>query len=131
MAIRTYSLKKDGDKFVSKNFRVREFACNDGSDIVKIDDALITMIQKVRDYFGKPIIINSAYRTPSYNKKVGGSPKSQHMQGMAADIVVKGVSPDEVYKYCDKTFTQWGGVGRYSNFTHIDCRWKVTRWDYR
>lgn len=131
MAIRTYSLKADGNKNVSKNFKVREFACNDGSDKVIIDDALVTMLQTIREHFGKPIGINSAYRTPSYNKKIGGSPKSQHMNGSAADIVVKGVKPDEVYNYCDKTFTKWGGVGRYGTFVHIDCRWQVTRWDYR
>ncbi len=131
MAIKEYSLKLDGEKFVSKSFRIREFRCRDGSDKILIDDALLTMLQTVRDHFGKPVIINSAYRTVSYNKKVGGSPKSQHLNGMAADIKINGVSPDKVWEFCNKTFTKWGGVGRYKTFTHIDCRWTVTRWDYR
>ena len=40
----------------------------------------------LREKFGKPIYINSAFRTPSVNKHVGGSNRSLHLQGRAADI---------------------------------------------
>ena len=38
--------------------------------------------------YGKPIIVNGAYRCPELNKAVGGSKTSQHMKGLAADITV-------------------------------------------
>ena len=45
---------------------------------------------------GKPVMINSAYRGPAVNEKVGGSKASQHMVGCAADLRVPGMNPDEV-----------------------------------
>ena len=73
MSVKTYSLAKDGDKQLTENFKVREFRCKDGSDKILIDDNLPKLLQTIRDAFGKPITINSAYRTPAYNKKVGGA----------------------------------------------------------
>lgn len=119
MAIREYSLKTDGEKFVSMNFRVREFRCKDGSDRILICDALVTLVQSIRDHFGKPVTFNSAYRTPSWNKKQGGAKNSQHLYGKACDVVVAGVKPDEVFKYVRDNFP-WAGVGRYDSFTHCD-----------
>lgn len=46
----------------------------------------------LREEFGKPIIVNSAYRTPAVNKKVGGAKRSLHMQGRAADIRPKDIA---------------------------------------
>lgn len=129
MAIRTYSVSRDGDKYVSKNFKVREFRCKDGSDGVLIDDALVNYLQKIRDYFGKSITINSAYRTESHNKAVGGASHSQHLFGTAADIVVDGVSPVTVAQYAE--YIGAGGVGLYTTFTHVDARAVKTRWDQR
>ena len=68
MAIKTYSLKADGDRQLTENFRIREFACHDGSDKILIDDQLPQLLQEIRDYFGKPVTINSAYRNAAYNK---------------------------------------------------------------
>jgi hypothetical protein len=45
---------------------------------------------------GKPVMINSAYRGPAVNEKVGGSKSSQHMIGCAADLRIPGMNPDEV-----------------------------------
>lgn len=84
--VKTYSVKNQGNVKLSANFTVKEFACKDGSDSVLVDTALVEVLQKIRDYFGKPVIINSAYRTPEHNRKVGGSSGSYHVKGMAADI---------------------------------------------
>lgn len=51
MSVQTYSLRTQGDNFLSKNFRVREFKCNDGSDSILIDSDLVNVLQKVRDHF--------------------------------------------------------------------------------
>ncbi|NDB65316.1 MAG: DUF882 domain-containing protein [Euryarchaeota archaeon] len=53
------------------------------------------VVQKVRDHFG-PTVINSGYRCPELNEAVGGSAKSQHCHGEAADIEVPGVANADV-----------------------------------
>lgn len=84
--IKTYSLKTDGLLQLSPSFRVREFRCRDGSDIILIDDRLPALLQQLRDYFGRPIHISSGFRTLAYNRKIGGHPSSRHLRGQAADI---------------------------------------------
>ena len=126
--VKTYSKKKDGNTKLSANFTVKEFACQDGSDKVLIDTDLVAILQKIRDYFGKPITINSAYRNAAYNRKIGGVSNSQHVKGTAADICVSGVAPAEVAKYAEYIMPDKGGIGLYSNFVHIDVRTSRSRW---
>ena len=128
MAIKAYSKAKDGNKKVSTNFRVREFACTDGSDPIFIDSDLVNVLQKIRTHFGKAVTITSAYRTPGKNKAVGGTTYSQHLYGRAADIKVNGVSPKKVAAYAETLLKNKGGIGTYSTFTHIDTRTTKSRW---
>ena len=86
--VKVYSKAKDGSKALSKNFKVKEFACNDGSDPIFISMELVDLLQKIRDHFGKPVTINSAYRTVTKNKACGGATYSQHLYGTAADISI-------------------------------------------
>lgn len=129
MAINAYSKKKDGNKKLSANFRVKEFACTDGTDPIFISTELVNVLQKIRTHFGKAVTITSAYRTPSKNKACGGTTYSQHLYGMAADIKVKGVTPKKVAAYAEKLMPNSGGIGIYSTFTHIDVRAKKSRWN--
>ena len=55
------------------------------------------VLDPLREFIRKPITINSWYRSPEYNKKVGGAKNSQHTQGEAADFVIKGMTIEEVY----------------------------------
>lgn len=126
--IQAYSKKKDGNKALSKNFRVKEFACTDGTDPIFIDSELVAVLQKIRSHFGKSVTITSAYRTPSRNKAVGGQTYSQHQYGKAADIKVKGIAPGKVADYAETLLKNRGGIGRYSTFTHIDVRAEKARW---
>lgn len=128
--INAYSKKTDGAKKLSSNFQVKEFACKDGSDAVLVAPRLVMVLQSIRDHFGAPITINSAYRTPQYNDKVGGAAQSQHCYGTAADITVKGVSVSKVAEYARKIMPDWGGVGVYAQqgFTHIDIRETRSDW---
>ena len=128
MLVEAYSKKKDGNKKVSTNFKVGEFACADGSDPVFISPELVSVLQNIRTHFGKPVTITSAYRTPAHNKKVGGVSDSQHLYGAAADIKVKGVSPERVAQYAEKLLTGKGGIGVYDSFVHIDVRPTKARW---
>ena len=127
----TYSRKAHGEQSLSANFRVREFACKDGSDKILVDTDLVALLQKIRDHFGAAVSINSAYRTPAHNKAVGGATGSQHVKGTAADIVVAGAAPLEVAQYAEYLMPESGGIGVYQSFTHVDVRSKRSRWDNR
>ena len=128
IVINAYSKAKDGNKKLSANFKVREFACNDGTDPIFIAPRLVDVLQQIRTYFGKPVDINSAYRTPTKNKSVGGAAYSQHLYGTAADISIKGVDPKEIAAYAEKLLPNTGGIGIYSTFTHVDVRDNKSRW---
>lgn len=128
MSVKTYSLKKDGNKKLSDNFIVSEFRCKDNSDKILIDTELVDILQKVRTHFGKPVTINSAYRNATYNKKIGGASKSQHVYGTAADIVVKDTKPEAVAQYVEFLMPKKGGIGLYPTFTHVDVRTTRARW---
>lgn len=128
MSVKTYSLKKDGSKKLSENFTVSEFACKDGSDKILIDTELVNVLQKIRNHFGKPVTINSAYRNPSYNKKIGGVSNSQHTKGTAVDICINSISPLEIARYTEYIMPAKGGIGLYDNFVHIDVRASRSRW---
>lgn len=124
--IRTFSKKTDGERYISPNFRVREFACKDGTDGIKIDYELVVILQTIRDHFGKAVIINSGYRTSSYDKKVGGSGSGHHTKGQAADITVSGVSPLTVGLYAAELLGERGGIEIGDSYCHIDVR--TSRW---
>jgi len=106
---------------VSEHFKAKEFQCGDKTEGLLVATELIEILEKIRNHFNAPVIINSGYRTPSWNSKVNGASNSYHCKGMAADIVVKEHSSKEVAKYADEIMEQ-GGVIRYTNFTHIDVR---------
>ena len=130
--VRVYSLKEDGNKNVSKNFKVKEFRCQDGSDPVFIGEELLDVLQDLRDFYKAPVNIedHSAYRTPSHNKKVeGSSSNSRHMYAVAADLHVVGVSHKEVYNYLNKKYPNKYGIGLYSWGVHVDTRKEKSRWN--
>lgn len=106
---------------VSPHFKAKEFQCKDKSEYLLVATELIETLEKIRNHFNAPVIINSGYRTPSWNSKVNGASNSYHCKGMAADIRVKGHTSEEVAKYADSIMEQ-GGVIRYTNFTHVDVR---------
>ena len=135
MALNVYSRAKDGAKKLAANFAVQEFACKDGSDPVFVDSDLVALLQHIRDHFGKPVTITSAYRTAAHNKAVGGSAYSQHCYGRAADIRVQGTGVDVLAAYAETLLPGTGGIGRYptkagrpSGWVHVDVRKAKSRW---
>ena len=135
MAIKQYSLAKDGARQLAPGFKVREFRCRDGSDAIMIDQTLVVLLQAIREHFNKPITITSGYRTAAHNTAVGGSKSSQHLLGKAADIQVADTTVEAVAAYAESLLPGWGGVGRYpvkagraKGWVHVDTRAKKSRW---
>ena len=71
-----------------KYFTRDEFKCNCGNCENLIQNALIDKLDKAREISGVSYKINSGYRCEKHNAAVGGSPKSLHKAGRAADIHV-------------------------------------------
>ena len=119
--IRAYTSDQNNVQ-VGPHFKVKEFACKDGSAIIFIDDYMVTILELLRKELGdKPIIITSGYRTPTHNAKVGGAKYSYHMRGMAVDIRVKENSAKEVAKALDK-IVDGCGIIVYESWVHFDVR---------
>lgn len=120
-------------KRLSENFISSEFMCKGSGccNVGMIDEKLVEILQKIRDHFDKPVIINSGYRCQIHNKSVGGSTGSYHTYGQAADIVVEDVTPAEVARYAESIGVN--GIGLYEtavdgHFVHIDTRAKKSFW---
>ena len=128
-AVQVYSKAKNGNQKLSANFKVKEFACKDGSDPIFISTELVEVLQGIRDHFGKAVTITSAYRTPTHNQKEKGATYSQHLYGMAADIKIKGVKPKDIAAYAETLLVNGGGIGIYSTFVHIDVRKSSAKWE--
>ena len=130
--VKVYSLAAEGAKQITPHFKVREFACSDGSDVVFVAPSLVDILEAIRVHFGRPVTVTSGYRTVSYNAGLkNSSKKSQHCNGLAADIQVEGHTPLEVYNYTCSLLGDHGGVGIYNTFVHVDVRASKSRFDYR
>ena len=129
MAVKTYSLKKDGEKFLSEHFQVKEFKCKDGTDKILINTNLIDVLEKLYKHLNcKAINITSGYRTPSHSVKVGGYSTDQHTKGNAADITAKKqdgtlFSSNEICCALED-IAHMGGIGRINktHSVHVDVR---------
>ena len=64
MALKAYSLARDGALHLTPHFRVREFACRDGSDPIFVEEELAALLEAIRLHFGCPVAITSGFRDP-------------------------------------------------------------------
>lgn len=120
--IKSYIIDTQGHLLLGKWFRVKEFACKDGSPIVFIDEHLVTILDILRSEIRKPIIITSGYRTPEWNTKCNGAKYSYHMRGMAADIRSDGITPKELASKLNKIVPDECGIIVYKSWVHFDTR---------
>ena len=92
----------------------------------------LKIIDRMASEMGRPVkCILSAYRSPRYNRAVGGKSRSLHMQNQAVDVKFSGASPYHVarvarYLRSKRKFS--GGVGQYSTFVHVDTRGYNADW---
>jgi len=111
---------------LEKNFSLKEFLCKCGECNAIVRQDAIKKLQELRNAIKMPIEVVSAYRCHDYNKRVGGAKASKHMQGIAFDIKVKGMTPTEVALIAKSLgFT---GIGIYPTFTHVDIRSGKSYW---
>ena len=103
------------------NFKLSEFQSPDTGE-VKIDSVLAAKLQQLRDKVGKPVIVTSGYRTPEHNRRIGGATNSFHMQGLAADIVVKGMTSREIATVARDVGLTGIGVYPTRGHCHVDVR---------
>ena len=121
---------------LEENFSLSEFKCKDGTQVPEelMDNVklLAKNLQVLREELGRPIRIISGYRSPKYNRRIGGAKRSQHMTAKAADIKVSGMTPAEVKAVIVRLIKEGkmhsGGIGLYTTFTHYDVRGRNARW---
>ena len=91
-----------------------------GDGQLKLHPEAMDKLQSLRDSLGKPLIVNSGYRSPAHNKAVGGAPRSKHMLGTAFDIAMS--NHDPVAFEAAARAVGFLGFGTYprSGFMHID-----------
>lgn len=114
---------------VTEHLSYEEVACHDGTPyppewrfirLIPLADAF----EYIRRVFGSPIIVDSAYRTEEYNRRIGGARNSQHVQGRALDLRPangdrKGLHEAVMQARRAGLIT---GVGHYPTFLHVDTR---------
>lgn len=115
---------------ITEHFKINEFACKNGESVpphyLPNVYAIAKQLEIIRTHLGQPIVINSAYRTKEYNKKVGGAVASQHLTASAVDIAVKGLTPHYVFTII-RSLMRCGAIAGgciilYKNFVHYDIR---------
>ncbi len=101
------------------NFSTQEIACR-GDGTTRINEPALDRLQALRDRIGVPLVVLSAYRSPAYNRQVGGAEHSMHLQNAAFDISMANHDPESFEAAAREAgFTGFGFYPR-QNFMHID-----------
>jgi zinc D-Ala-D-Ala carboxypeptidase len=124
---------------ITKNFSLQEFEHSDTAIANKLNNKppldvinniillCENLLQPIRTKIGKKVSINSGYRSSKLNKLVGGSKTSQHMKGQAADIVVEGLTPKQVYDFILKNDFVFDQMILEPTWVHISFKNKGNR----
>jgi len=107
---------------LTKNLSRHEVACNCGCGFDTLDIETARVVQEVCDHFKTTVTITSGCRCATYNKKIGGAARSQHVRGRALDCKFKGVKPEAVAEFLQEHYADRYGFKAYATFIHIDTR---------
>ena len=118
--------------FTLEELTVSDYAARHGLDNTPANEHLYNLkrlaafLEALRAMLGKPISVNSAYRSPGVNAAIKGSKTSQHCHGTAADIKVSGMVPDQVVKRIiastlpyDQVIREFSDPVRGGGWTHV------------
>lgn len=103
-----------------KYFKLKEFDSPDAPGSGEyMNEEFLHMLDAARKIYGKPMKVNSGYRTKEYNAKIGGVKNSSHIKGLAADISCKssGDRFDMLNAFIKAGFKRIGVAG---SFIHVD-----------
>lgn len=95
-----------------KYFNQSEFTCKDGCGFDNINIKLVKILDEMREYYGRPIIITSGCRCKKHNREVQGADTSRHVYGKAADLYVQGVNVNDFLIYAKDLVRR--GILRYT-----------------
>ena len=123
---------------LTKHFAIDEYTVNQTGNCQITREALehADILEEFRTWLGKPMKVNAWYRTPEYNKKVGGNSNSSHLRGVATDISRPNVSQANFIKYAKKwksLCSKYGVVGEaglYSWGIHFGSHVKYSKTFY-
>ncbi|MBP8975105.1 MAG: peptidase M15A [Bacteroidetes bacterium] len=117
---------------LSKYFTIEEFVTSQTAARLGIDNTppeqaienmqelCLHILDPLREALKKPIIISSGYRSPELNQAIGGSPTSQHCLGLAADIIVPQLHPEEVFNMVVESDLPYDQViEEFGQWTHL------------
>ena len=91
--------------------------------ILGLTDTCTYILEPLRKAIKKPIRINSGYRSKSLNKAIGGSSSSQHCLGQAVDIIVPGMTVEELFqKIIDLKLPYDQIIQEFSTWIHVSYR---------
>lgn len=90
--------------------------------------AVTKVADEARHRLGRALRINSAYRSPAYNRSIGGASASIHMRGGALDLSGSPATLHKILTQMRKEGVFKGGIGKYKTFTHVDVRGKNADW---
>lgn len=130
MSFNAYNYNKilftDFSHFTRNEFRCNCRKCANHAMPTHVNAKLLTYLEQMRQYFGKPVVITSGLRCKKYNASLKGSIKnSAHTKGKAADVYIKGVSPAEISKYwksLEVGYTYYG-TPNMGNACHVQIGW--------
>ena len=111
---------------LTKNFTIEELTTTEHREFTNEPNEteranlvrLANFLEQVKELLGgKPVMVNSAFRSAQVNQAVGSAPTSQHRVGCAADLRVPGMTPNEVvqaiiasdlqFDQCIREFDRW------------------------
>jgi uncharacterized protein YcbK (DUF882 family) len=114
----------------SEHFKDAELACHH-CGVNLCQQELLDALEALRVAIGKPILVDDAYRCAVHNAEVGGAPHSEHLQGIAADIRVEGMTAAELEAVA-RQIPAFRGIGRSDQppYLHVDTRAIAAEWCY-
>ena len=90
-----------------------------GTGKILVNEDALAALDNLRSHLGHSINLSSAYRSPYHNSKIGGAPRSSHLQGHAFDVRLQGRDKEVIRKVAEQVGFKGFGM-RYQTFIHID-----------
>lgn len=119
-------LFRDFNHFTMSEFRCNCRRCANHAFPHKVNAKLLTYLEEMRKYFGKPVVVTSGLRCKDYNSSLKAASKhSAHLSGMAADVWIKGVSPKDIndfWKILNIGYSYYG-TPNMGDACHVQIGW--------